>query len=63
MVLKAKDWREDPYANVRREVPNRPGKVILSRKDYKRSRAKNEMWELIEESLEDLEGLAVELRV
>ena len=62
MVLKAEDWREDPYASIRRDIP-RPGHVISSPKAYNRKRAQKEMEEILEESMEELKDLNVEIVV
>ena len=53
MVLKAEDWREDPYKNVRRDVPTRPGKVIRHKKEYLKPLARKEAKDLIDEGLEE----------
>jgi hypothetical protein len=53
MVLKAEDWREDPYKNVRRDVPTRPGKVIRHKKEYLKPLARREEKMEVEEGIKD----------
>ena len=53
MVLMSINTMEDPYENVRREVPMRPGRVIRHKKEYikplERRREKTE----VEEGIRD----------
>jgi len=53
MVLKAEDWREDPYKNVRRDVPTRPGRVIRHKKEYLKPLARKEARDIIDEGVLD----------
>ena len=48
----SKTIKDNPYKVIRKPIP-RPGHVINSKKDYDRSKAKQEMKEIIEESIED----------
>jgi hypothetical protein len=56
-----KEKKSDPYENVRRDVPIKPGITIMSEKDYKRSRKKQEIFKEIEEWRDEIATLGVEI--
>jgi hypothetical protein len=56
-----KDRKIDPYENIRRDVPMKPGKVIVTEKDYRRSRKKQEIFKEIEEWRDEIATLGIEL--
>lgn len=56
-----KEKKSDPYSNIRRDVPMKPGKTIISEKEYKRSKEKFEIEQELEEWRDEIATLGVKL--
>ncbi len=56
-----KEKKSDPYSDIRRDVPMKPGKTILSDKEYRRSKKRFEIEQEIEEWKDEIATMGVEI--